>query len=169
MGMIASYKMVEREIIDHLLQLDDDDLTEALDEITEDSGHKTIQIDRCWDGLHFLLTGKSVVVPMKENRLSDAIIGVHLFNEEDKNDFITFLKNEEIEAIIEAMEKLKKSELQQRFSPELFSKSKIYPDIWLTKKKDELFIWLYETGFKPLLKFYRDAFKKNKCVIIIIR
>lgn len=169
MGMIASYKMVDPDVIDRLLQLDHEDLSEELSEINEDPRYETIDIDKSWDGLHFLLTGKSAVVPMKENLLSESIVGSHLFSEDEDNDFVAYTCFEELEAIISAFKNVNKRTLYKRFSPDLFTKSRIYPDIWNTKNKAELFEFLYETGYKKLLKFYRSALKHKKCVIVTIQ
>lgn len=169
MTMVASYRMVDRDLIDRLLQLDDDDLTEELNEIGNTLRHPVLDIDATWDGLHFLLTGKSVAVPLKNSPLSEAIIGTHHFNDSDRNDFITYTLHEELHPITEALLGVEKEALWERFDPVRFSCSKIYPDIWTTRSKEELFSLLYETGWERLTAFYRQALQDEKCVIICIR
>jgi len=168
MDMIASYHMVNIETISHLLALDGYDLAEEIQDTISNTSLHTVSIDKNWDGLHFLLTEKSVATPLKDNKLSEAVMGAHFFSEGEENDFITFLLFDEIKEIVTAMTAIKKEKLKKSFSPELFSKSKIYPDIWLTRKKEDLFDNLYKKGFKPLLQFYRKALRKRKCVIITI-
>lgn len=166
MGMIASYRMVDMETIDRLLQLDDYDLTEELQEIINNTSLEVLDIDEYWDGLHFLLTGKTVATPQYNNPLSEAVIGAHPFNE-DKN-FFTFLRPGDIREIIDSLSSLQKRVLEKNFFPEQFSQNKIYPAIWQSHPPQELFSLLYDRSLKPLLQFYRKADKKGKAVIISI-
>ena len=106
---------------------------------------------------------------MKENLLSESIVGSHLFCEDEDNDFVAYTRFEELEPLISTFKNINKRTLYKKFSPDLFSKSKIYPDIWNTKNKAELFEFLYETGYKKLLRFYRSALKHKKCIIVTIQ
>ena len=66
-----------------------------------------------------------------------------------------------------ALEKVDLENLKSNFEPAKFHKSKIYPNIWNTTDKDELWTEL-QTEFNGLLSFYKQAYKKEKHVIVSI-
>ena len=164
MGMIGVYIMIDEETLDEMMKLDGDGLFEkvnALEEIVE-----KYTIDKLYDGLHCLLTGVSAIKPIENNKLSEAIVGVHVFDTND-DDYITCSENDELPEIIKALENINIEELEEKFDPRTFKKKKIYPNIWEINKKDELFKELINE-YNGLLGFYRKALEKNKHIIFSV-
>ena len=74
MGMMACLQRVDDKCIEKLLDKSPDDLFEEIEELQEDYRY-VLEMDKLWDGLHFLLTGVSACEPPKEDLLSQAIVG----------------------------------------------------------------------------------------------
>ena len=164
MGMLGVYMMVEQNTLDKLKELDGDDLVEELDELEETN--EIYNIDKLWDGLHFLLTGVSANSPIEGNKLSEAIVGVNNF-ETDEETFISYIKKDELPEIYNAMKNINIKELEEKFDPKILKRKKIYPNIWETDKKDELFKELINEH-NGLLEFYKKAVEKNINIIFSV-
>ena len=94
MGLLANYMMVDEATLDSMMKLNNEELMEKLEELEDNEYY---DMDKLWDGLHFLLTGISAGTPIEENPLSEAIVGVHNFNEEeDEADFIACIEADEL-------------------------------------------------------------------------
>lgn len=61
----------------------DEDLFEAVEEYGDESTTIAYDIDKLWDGLHFLLTGVSAQETIENDPLSEAIVGTKIFDCED--------------------------------------------------------------------------------------
>lgn len=164
MGMLGIYMMVDQETLDDLKKLDSDDLIEKLDELEETN--EIYDIDKLWDGLHFLLTGVSANSPVEGNKLSEAIVGINVF-ETDDDYFIGYTEKDELPGIYSAMKSVNIKELEEKFDPRILEKKKIYPNIWDAGKKEELFKELINE-YHDLLDFYNMALKKGMHVIFSI-
>lgn len=55
MGMLGVYMLADEATMNKLT--DEDDLFEAVEEYGDEESTETYDIDKLWDGLHFLLTG----------------------------------------------------------------------------------------------------------------
>ena len=69
MGMIANYQSTTDIELEKFMCLDD------VEEAQDDENLEICDIDKMWDALHFLLTGKSALEPIKDNLISEAIVG----------------------------------------------------------------------------------------------
>jgi hypothetical protein len=164
MGLLGVYMMVDQNTLDNLKKFNGDELIEELDELEETN--EIYNIDKLWDGLHFLLTGVSGNSPIEGNKLSEAIVGINVF-ETDDEDFVSYTEKDELPEIYNAMKNVNIKELDEKFDPKILKKKKIYPDIWESNKKDELFKEL-ENEYSGLLKFYEKALEKNMHIIFSV-
>jgi hypothetical protein len=146
---------------ENLKRFEFDDPMELLEEISDEC--KMYNIDKLFDGLHFLLTGNSVSMPIENNKLSMAIVGVYNFETNDF-DFVSHIPNEILKEIINAMENINADELKNTFEPSIYRKNNIKPNIWEDDKKEELYKELIKE-FIGLLSFYKEAFKKRLNII----
>lgn len=80
MGMTATYQLVDNEKLALLKNTDTEwqELFEELEDL-EDEAAVCLDIDKMWDVLHFVLTGKSAENPLKGNLLSESIVGTMPF------------------------------------------------------------------------------------------
>ena len=69
MGMIAYYMGVEKDIIEDLKCKSNEDLFDEIESLEEED-IEMYDMDKLWDGLHFVLTGASADKPIENNLLS---------------------------------------------------------------------------------------------------
>ena len=117
MGMLAQYMMIDKATLDALFTLKNGKaLSQKLFELEETGKYETYGIGKTWDALHFVLTGTSASEPIWDNKLSEAIVGIHLFNYyKSDDDYITVSENVELSDIITAIEEIDLEEVFQSF------------------------------------------------------
>ena len=90
MGMSACYMEAERNLIEKLMDKSNDDLFDEIEKLAEQN-IKMYDMDKLWDGLHFILTGVSATTPIENNLLSEAIVGTAMFLDDEEADFIAYI------------------------------------------------------------------------------
>lgn len=128
--MLGVYMLADEATIERLSN--DNDLFEAVEEYGDESTTIAYDIDKLWDGLHFLLTGISAEEPIEDNPLSEAIVGTNIF---DCEDFIAYTIPNHIKEIVDALNKIDIEALIENMDLSKFRKAKIYPNIWVKKMK----------------------------------
>ncbi len=98
--MLGVYMLADEATIERLSN--DEDLFEAVEEYGDESTTIAYDIDKLWDGLHFLLTGVSAQETIENNPLSEAIVGTKIF---DCEDFIAYTYPNHIKDIVDALNK----------------------------------------------------------------
>lgn len=91
---------------------------------------KYVNIDKMWDALHFLLTGKSAAEPLENNLISEAIVGQFSASGEDTGEFITGIRSDRVKEIAEALQTIDFEGYIEQFNMNKFAENEIYPDIW---------------------------------------
>lgn len=168
MGMFSNYMMVDEATLGAMSLLDNAALLEMIEALEEKKRVPVYGMDKLWDGLHFLLTGVSASSPIEENPLSEAIVGVHVFNEDDDEaDFVGCIENEELAEIMQAMLDVDTDKLETTFDLRVFRENEIYPNIWLDENRENLFNELVQ-AFNNLLAFYHKAATEGKHIVISI-
>lgn len=166
MGLIANYMMIDESDLHEMMNLSSEERIEKIEELDE-AGNEVYDMDKMWDGLHFLLTGVSASKPIDGNPLSEAVIGECVFDEVDEDaDFISYINSDNLSSVIFAMEQANFEHLKQCFEPKLFNENNIYPDIW-NDDKNEILEELSES-FYDLLSFYKRAKKFAKYIVVSI-
>ena len=95
MGMIANYQSTTDTELEKFMCLDD------VEEAQENENLEICDIDKMWDALHFLLTGKSASEPIEDNLISEAIVGQ--FNISGEEIFISGTKTDRVKEIAKAL------------------------------------------------------------------
>lgn len=77
MGIIANYKYLSDKNLKELKDFYTEN-TESITDIEENNNDLEIllDLDKMWDALHFVLTGVSASEPIKDNRFSEAVLGI---------------------------------------------------------------------------------------------
>ncbi|NLC24956.1 MAG: YfbM family protein [Oxalobacter sp.] len=167
MSFIANYMMVDDNTFDSLFALDNDDLLEKVNEL-EEAGTELYCMDKLWDGLHFLLTGTTASTPVEGDELSEAIVGIEMFNEDDEEaDFVASTEAGQLADIIVAMKEVDIEKLAQSANFREFREKEIYPDIWYDEDAASLRQELVQE-FNNLLAFYEKAEKQNANILVSI-
>ena len=139
----------------------EEDLVDKLEEFQENDSCISIDIDKMWDGLHFVLTGISASEPIESDALSELVVGVYPILFED--DFVSFSGNEDVERISEKISQINFDDFLKTFNPKQLSKEEIYPNIWKEEDKAALFEEL-KLSFNTL----RDFYAKNKSLNLFV-
>lgn len=164
MGMVACYMEADKALIEKLKGFVSEHLMEGIESL-EENGQNFTDIDKMWDGLHFLLTGVSASTPIENDLISEAIVGKNAFCNE--GEYIAYIYPNRLKEIYNALEKIDTGNLKEKFSPKEFEEKEIYPNIWVDNDKDELFEELIE-AFECIKAFYSKLVSGNKGVIVSI-
>lgn len=165
--MLAQYMAVDDKILNKMKKMDSEDIIEYIEELSEDEGCDICDVDKMWDALHFFLTSKSASTPIENNKLSEAVIGTAQFTDEDIDEFLAYIKSDELPSIIEAMEKVDTEKYQKAYQIADYEAAKIYPNIWKNSNTDEIFDEIIFC-FEGLLDFYKNCNRKKLNVVISI-
>ena len=162
MGMIANYQAVSDMEFEQGFDLDD------VESLQEKEDAEICDIDKMWDALHFLLTGKSAAEPLENNLISEAIVGQFLASGEDTGEFIAGIRSDRVKEIAEALQTIDFEGYIEQFNMNKFAENEIYPDIWEYEEeadeiKDDL-----RLSFESLKKFYEKMSKQGSAVLVSI-
>lgn len=113
----------------------------------------SIDVDKAWHGIHFMLTGKS---HGGEGPLSLAVMGGDEVGEEMGYGPARLLAPKQVQEVAAALEKLTIEEFERGFKPAEMATAEIYPEgIWERDGKDALEYVL--ENYQQMVVFYRDA------------
>lgn len=166
MGMIACYQMADVEMVNVLLEKTNEEVFEVIEELQE-ADETVLNIDKLWDGLHFLMTKVTASEPLEGNPLSEAVVGVKNFSDDEDADFISYILPERVPIIVNELKLFEIENVIEKLQPKEFAQNDIYPNIWMNVDKEEIQKELKECFF-ALLKFYEEAAELKKAVIVSI-
>ena len=157
MGMIANYQPTTDIELEKITCLDD------VEELQESEDIEICDIDKMWDALHFLLTGKSASEPIEDDLVSEAIVGQFNISGEEVEEFISGTKTDRVKEIAKALQ-----EMDFETYMSAFSQNDIYPNIWgyedeADEIKDDL-----RNSFENLKKFYEKMAAQESAVLVSI-
>ena len=126
MSMIAMLRLAPGEDIDRLLAS-----PEAIEDFLEEGGEDpsgSLDVDKAWHGLHFLLTGTAWD---GTSPLDFIVAGGEMVGDVDVGyGPARAFRPRDLKAIARAIEPFDEAELRRRFDPARMKKLEIYPDIW---------------------------------------
>lgn len=172
MGMCATYyALTDGELAEYQSSLEND--TEVYYELT-DSLYETehsLDLDKLWDGLHFLLTGfasydddESVKTP-EQNALYQGFFG----QEHWDTDFVMtgVVNHSEMANIVKALESVDIDERLNHVDFNDFTEKDIYPNFW--GDVDDGTIQMLKEYFLGFKTFYQTALSNGRLVLMVIR
>ncbi|MFI3230094.1 MAG: DUF1877 family protein [bacterium] len=159
MGIIANYYLVDDIRLSTLKK------HECFAELYNDEEIEYCDIDKIWQGLHFLLTSREYPEYNQEVQ-EEYSKDVFVFGEElmSNSEHAFYIPKENIANILEYINKINFEDLN--FNPELFKEFDIYPTIWDEDK--ELLLEELEMGFNELKDFYNHAKEIYKNIVVLI-
>ena len=162
MGLIANYQSTTDLELENFMCLDD------VEEAQDNENLEVCDIDKMWDALHFLLTGKSAGESIKDNLISEAIVGQFNISGEEIEEFISGIKSDRVKEIAKALQELDFEIYIDKFDMSAFRQNDIYPDIWeyedeADEIKDDL-----RNSFESLKKFYEKMAAQESAVLVSI-
>ena len=142
----------------------------CLDDVEEAQENENLEIcdiDKMWDALHFLLTGKSASEPIEDNLISEAIVGQFNISGEEIEEFISGTKTDRVKEIAKALQELDFETYIDKFDMSMFRQNDIYPDIWEYEEADKIKDDL-RSSFESLKKFYEKMAEQERAVLVSI-
>jgi hypothetical protein len=136
-----------------------------------------LELDKTWDGLRFLLTGKNMMTdvpaPIKSS-LDWATLGNHSIGG-DENPIpcswigIRYLSPEEVCNVAEALSKISCEELTANYLPQIMDEKSVYPsdpelNMW-QRNGDDASEWLLQY-YPGVVGFYQKAASEGKIVLM---
>lgn len=162
MGMIANYQSVTDMELEEITCLED------VEELQENEDVEICDIDKMWDALHFLLTGKAASEPIEDDLISEAILGQFSISEEDMEDFITGISSERVQEIANALQEIDFDVYLDKFDMQTFAKNEIYPDIWEYEDEESMIRDDLKSSFEVLKEFYEQMAEQESAVLVSI-
>lgn len=166
MGMIANYQQSTDQELERLKC--SVDLFEEVETLQENEALELCDIDKMWDALHFLLTGRSAAEPVENNLISEAITGQFCLSEESEEGFATGTHAGRVKEIAEALRKVNIESHIETFCMDDFAKNDIYPSIWEYEEETDEIKEDLKATFESLKDFYGRMAEKECAVLVSI-
>lgn len=148
MAMRGQYVLADEDTLERMMGMDGSELMNTLEKLIE-GGSEHYDIDKLWEELHIALTGVSASEPIDGDPLSEAVVGVHVFEVEEEDGFFACTEQDELEDIIAAMQQVDLDKLE-------------------TGGVEEALRQQVKSEFSGLLDFYRKAEAAGKHVIFSV-
>lgn len=167
MGMIANYQYLSDENLKELksFNAEEDEIFEAVEDWNEEA-EILLDLDKMWDVLHFILTGVDSSEPIKNNPLSEAVVGVTSLD--GVEEFVAYTEKERIADIVSALENFDIENALENFSMKKCKETDLYPNIWGYEEEiDEIKEEIMDC-FQGMKEFYHNILKANGNVMVTI-
>ncbi len=167
MGIIANYQYLSDVNLQELKSFyaEEDDIFEEVED-WNDEAEILLDIDKMWDALHFVLTGVSCIEPIKNNPLSEAVVGV--FSIDGIEEYISYIEKSRIKDIVFALDNFDIEKALKTFSMKECKEAELYPDIWdyeeeIDEIKEEIMDY-----FQNMKDFYKQVLEEDGNVLVTI-
>ena len=167
MGIIANYQYLSDNNLQELKSFyaEEDDIFEEVED-WNDEAEILLDIDKMWDALHFVLIGVSCSEPIKNNPLSEAVVGV--FSIDGIEEYISYIEKSRIKDIVFALDNFDIEKALETFSMEECKEAELYPDIWdyeeeIDEIKEEIMDY-----FQNMKDFYKQVLEEDGNVLVTI-
>lgn len=167
MGIIANYQYLSDANLQELKSFyaEEDDIFEEVED-WNDEAEILLDIDKMWDALHFVLTGVSCIEPIKNNPLSEAVVGV--FSIDGIEEYISYIEKSRIKDIVFALDNFDIEKALKTFSMKECKEAELYPDIWdYEEETDEIKEEIMDY-FQDMKDFYKQVLEEDGNVLVTI-
>lgn len=123
---------------------------------------RSIDVDKAWHGIHFMLTGQAYG---GNGPLALVVMGGEEIGDDVGYGPARLLTPEQVKSIASALEKLTIEEFQKAFKPAEMTAAEIYPDVIWERDGQEALDYVLEY-FEELVAFYRDAAARGDGVVL---
>ena len=166
-GIIANYQYLSDANLQELKSFyaEEDDIFEEVED-WNDEAEILLDIDKMWDALHFVLTGVSCIEPIKNNPLSEAVVGV--FSIDGIEEYISYIEKSRIKDIVFALDNFDIEKALETFSMKECKEAELYPDIWdYEEETDEIKEEIMDY-FQNMKDFYKQVLEEDGNVLVTI-
>ena len=167
MGIIANYQYLSDTNLQELKSFyaEEDDIFEEVED-WNDEAEILLDIDKMWDALHFVLTGVSCIEPIKNNPLSEAVVGV--FSIDGIEEYISYIEKSRIKDIVFALDNFDIEKALETFSMEECKEAELYPNIWGYEEETEEIKEEIMDYFQDMKDFYKQVLEEDGNVLVTI-
>ena len=167
MGIIANYQYLSDANLQELKSFyaEEDDIFEEVED-WNDEAEILLDIDKMWDALHFVLTGVSCSEPIKNNPLSEAVVGV--FSIDGIEEYISYIEKSRIKDIVFALDNFDIEKALETFSMEECEEAELYPNIWGYEEETEEIKEEIMDYFQDMKDFYKQVLEEDGNVLVTI-
>ena len=167
MGIIANYQYLSDANLQELKSFyaEEDAIFEEVED-WNDEAEILLDIDKMWDALHFVLTGVSCIEPIKNNPLSEAVVGV--FPIDGIEEYISYIEKSRIKDIVFALDNFDIEKALETFNMEECKEAELYPNIWgYEEETDEIKEEIMDY-FQDMKDFYKQVLEEDGNVLVTI-
>ena len=167
MGIIANYQYLSDANLQELKSFyaEEGDIFEEVED-WNDEAEILLDIDKMWDALHFVLTGVSCIEPIKNNPLSEAVVGV--FSIDGIEEYISYIEKSRIKDIVFALDNFDIEKALETFNMEECKEAELYPNIWgYEEETDEIKEEIMDY-FQDMKDFYKQVLEEDGNVLVTI-
>ena len=167
MGIIANYQYLSNTNLQELKSFyaEEDAIFEEVED-WNDEAEILLDIDKMWDALHFVLTGVSCIEPIKNNPLSEAVVGV--FPIDGIEEYISYIEKSRIKDIVFALDNFDIEKALETFNMEECKEAELYPNIWgYEEETDEIKEEIMDY-FQDMKDFYKQVLEEDGNVLVTI-
>ena len=167
MGMIANYRYLTDKELSQIMRdsRKEGDLLDVVEDSTMEND-TSIDIDKMWDALLFVMTGFSSSEFMDDDPLREAVLGVTPL--ENVSEYIAYTEKSKIAEIVQALENFDMDRALANFSMEACKKADLYPDIWDYLDEEEEIKDDIRTCFVKMKDFYKKILVLKGNVLVTI-
>lgn len=168
--MIANYIIIDDMSLFELEGLDIDDFFNKIEEFQDmEEDFPICDIDKIWNGLYFMLTGKSEPDDLEPEDFTEYAKNIFVFGEEyfDTDEFTSCIRNKTLKEILPEIEKINFKDFYNYFDIKIFEKAEIYPNIWKENEKELIFEEM-EMAFEEMKALFKKALKLGKNILVTI-
>jgi len=167
MGIIANYQYLSDNNLQELKSFyaEEDDIFEEVED-WNDEAEILLDIDKMWDALHFVLTGVSCIEPIKNNPLSEAVVGV--FSIDGIEEYISYIEKSRIKDIVFALDNFDIEKALKTFSMKECKEAELYPDIWDYEEETDEIKEEIKGYFQNMKDFYKQVLEEDGNVLVTI-
>ncbi|WP_271768126.1 YfbM family protein [Aquimarina algiphila] len=125
-----------------------------------------LDLDKSWEGIQYLLTGKGMAELEEPNILTRAFFSFQILDEEQDLGYgpAQYLTSEQVTETNSELQKLDIDKLKNKVSGTDMIEKGIYPEIWTESEAIE---FLFD-NFKDFLDFYKKASENNEAILSFI-
>lgn len=167
MGIIANYQYLSDTNLQELKSFyaEEDAIFEEVED-WNDEAEILLDIDKMWDALHFVLTGVSCIEPIKNNPLSEAVVGV--FSIDGIEEYISYIEKSRIKDIVFALDNFDIEKALKTFSMKECKEAELYPNIWGYEEETEEIKEEIMDYFQNMKDFYKQVSEEDGNVLVTI-
>ena len=166
MGMILNMLRVSQEKLESFLS-DSELLEETFYNVENFDAEWFFDLDKSWDGIQYLISGKSGIHLKPPLNLIDRVMFPFKYRDEEQDlgyGPAQYLTSDEVKETNTALSSISIGDFSNRYNGEDMEQKEIYPGGWTDPElKDDLI-----DSLKELIEFYTVAAKNNEAVITII-